>query len=368
MTEPDATRDPGTPTGGSPSVPPPATRREARARAAGGPGDTPDPHAVVTTGPSPARRYGRGRAVVAAATSAVLVAGVAIAGVQLHQARERAAEAEQRAEAIGLTAELSAAEDDFLSEQRRTAESEASRRSTEAAARVAREQAEAEEAARVAAEQAAAEAAAADAARAAQEQADADAAAAARAGAGSGSGGAPAGAPSNPGIAGWVDGRPVDAQGDVLWVTSVPTADGDGSNGHMPASQMCQVPWGTDQLGFAQYLRCDAADALTALNEAFRARFGASIDLDLTYRSYDDQVAMKAAFGGLAAAPGTSSHGLGTALDVQEWVGTYGFGTARYDWLVANGPTYGWYAPARVRQGQPYAEYWHFEYGPGRTS
>ncbi|WP_217616639.1 M15 family metallopeptidase, partial [Cellulomonas sp. GbtcB1] len=329
---------------------------------------TPDPHAVVTTGPSSARRYGRGGAAVAAATSAVLVAAVAIVGVQLHEAREHAAEDERRAEAIGLTAELSAAEDDFLSEQRRTAESEASRRSTEAAARVAREQAEAEEAARVAAEQAAAEAAAAEAARAAQEQAEAGAAAAARAGAGSGSGGAPAGAPSNPGIAGWVDGRPVDGQGNVLWVTSVPTADGDGSNGHMPASQMCQVPWGTDQLGFAQYLRCDAADALTALNDAFRARFGASLDMDLTYRSYDDQVAMKAAFGGLAAAPGTSSHGLGTALDVQEWVGTYGFGTARYDWLVANGPTYGWYAPARVRQGQPYEEYWHFEYGPGRTS
>ncbi|WP_431837369.1 M15 family metallopeptidase [Cellulomonas sp. Y8] len=387
MTEPDATRDPGTPAvPGSPSVPPPATRREARARAASAAGATgatgaasaaaappdpagatPDPHAVVTTGPSPARRYGRGRAVVAAATSAVLVTGVAIAGVQLHQARERAAEAEQRAEAIGLTAELSEAEDDFLSDRRRVAEFEASRQSAEAG-RAARERAAAEEAARVAAEHAAAEAAAqaeAEAARAAEERAAAEAAAGAPASTGSG---APAGAPSNPGIAGWVDGRPVDGQGNVLWVTSVPTADGDGSNGHMPASQMCQVPGGTDQLGFAQYLRCDAADALTALNDAFRARFGASIDMDLTYRSYDDQVAMKAAFGGLAAAPGTSSHGLGTALDVQEWVGTYGFGTARYDWLVANGPTYGWYAPARVRQGQPYEEYWHFEYGPGRTS
>lgn len=374
MTEPEATRDPGaTDVPGSTSVPPPATRREARARTAaatapaGGAGPRAETQPVVTTGPSPARRHGRGRAVIAAATSAVLVAAVAIVGVQLHTAGERAAEAEQRAEAIGLTAELSAAEDDFLSEQRSAAESEASRRSTEAV-RVAREQAAAEEAARVAAEQAAAEAAAAEAARAAQEQADAEAAAAARASGGSGSGGAPAGAPSSPGIAGWVDGRPVDAQGNVLWVTSVPTADGDGSNGHMPASAMCQVPWGTDQLGFAQYLRCDAADALTALNEAFRAQFGASVDMDLTYRSYEDQVAMKAAFGGLAAAPGTSSHGLGTALDVQEWPGTYGFGTARYDWLVANGPAYGWYAPARVRQGQPYAEYWHFEYGPGRTS
>lgn len=307
----------------------------------------------------------RGRAVVAGVTSAVLVAAVAVAGVQLHQGRERAAQAEQRAEAIGLSAELAAAEDEFLAERRGAAVAEASRQAAEAG-RAAREQAAAEEAARVAAEQAAAEAAAAEAARAAEEQAAADAAAA-RAASGTGTG-APAGAPTNPGIAGWVDGRPVDAQGNVLWVTSVPTADGDGSNGHMPASAMCQVPWGTDQLGFAQYLRCDAADALTALNEAFRAQFGASIDLDLTYRSYEDQVAMKAAFGGLAAAPGTSSHGLGTALDVQEWAGTYGFGTARYDWLVANGPAYGWYAPARVRQGEPYEEYWHFEYGPGRTS
>jgi LAS superfamily LD-carboxypeptidase LdcB len=41
--------------------------------------------------------------------------------------------------------------------------------------------------------------------------------------------------------------------------------------------------------------------------------------MDLTYRSYEDQVAMTEAFGALAARPGTSSHGLGTALDVQEW-------------------------------------------------
>lgn len=215
------------------------------------------------------------------------------------------------------------------------------------------------EAARLAAE----EAARVEAERLASEKAARDAAAAAakpKAGATTST--------TNPRIAGYVDGRPVDASGAVLWVTSVPTADGDGSNGNMPMSAMCKVPWGTDQLGFAQYLRCDAADALTALNDAFRAQFGVPIDMDLTYRSYADQVAMKAALGGLAAKPGTSTHGLGTALDVQEWTSVYGFGTARYDWLVANGPTYGWFSPARVRQGQPYAEYWHFEYGPGRTS
>ncbi|WP_066582699.1 M15 family metallopeptidase [Cellulomonas timonensis] len=188
----------------------------------------------------------------------------------------------------------------------------------------------------------------ADEARAAEAQAAAAATTGPAAGAATGSAG----------------GRPTDAAGNVLWVTSVPTADGDGSNGNLPMSAMCRIPWGTDQLGYAQYLRCDAAHALTRLNDAFRAAFGESIAMDLTYRSYEDQVAMKAAFGALAARPGTSSHGLGTALDVQEWPDVYGFGTARYTWLVENGPAHGWHAPPRVREDGPYPEYWHFEYAP----
>lgn len=180
-----------------------------------------------------------------------------------------------------------------------------------------------------------------------------------------GSGAAKAGSAGSGAAAGvGADGRPVDAAGNILWVTSVPTADGDGSNGHMPMSAMCAISWGTDQLGYTQYLRCDAAGALTDLEAAFRAHFGESIAMDLTYRSYADQVAMKAAFGPLAAAPGTSSHGYGTALDVQEWPDVYGFGTPRYEWLVANGPAFGWSAPARVREGAAYPEYWHFEYAP----
>jgi D-alanyl-D-alanine carboxypeptidase len=136
----------------------------------------------------------------------------------------------------------------------------------------------------------------------------------------------------------------------------------------MPMSSMCLIPWGTDQIGSPQYLRCDAADALNRLNDAFRTRFGESLAMDLTYRSYDEQVAIAAYYGALAAKPGTSSHGLGTALDVQEWPSVYGFGTERYVWLVANAPTYGWFAPARVRETGAYPEYWHYEYGPGRTS
>lgn len=161
---------------------------------------------------------------------------------------------------------------------------------------------------------------------------------------------APAPAPAKPGV--------------LVWITSIPTADGDGSNGHMPASAMCLIPWGTDTLGSPQYLRCDAEAALTRMNEAFKAQFGTPIALDLTYRSFDEQVAMRAALGPIAAVPGTSNHGLGLALDVPEQPDLYGFGTPRYEWFLTNGPSFGWDAPEDVRQGAAYPEYWHIEYHP----
>jgi LAS superfamily LD-carboxypeptidase LdcB len=91
---------------------------------------------------------------------------------------------------------------------------------------------------------------------------------------------------------------------------------------------------------------------------------GATHDATAKYRSYADQVAIREYYGARAAAPGTSRHGLGTALDVQEWPDVYGFDTPRYAWLVANGPAYGWSAPASVRADAAYPEYWHFEYAP----
>jgi D-alanyl-D-alanine carboxypeptidase len=145
---------------------------------------------------------------------------------------------------------------------------------------------------------------------------------------------------------------------DALY-TSVPSVDGDGSNGHMPRSAMSPLSWCTDAKGHQQWLRSDAAAAMTELNAAFRAEFGENIAIDLSYRSYDDQVRAKKLFGGLAATPGTSNHGLGLAIDTWEWK-AYDFGSARYEWLVAHGPDYGWVCPAATEKGNP--EYWHFEY------
>lgn len=141
--------------------------------------------------------------------------------------------------------------------------------------------------------------------------------------------------------------------------TSVPTEDGDGSNGHMPRSAMTPLSWCANSLGYQQWLRTDAAAAMVRLNDAFRAEFGENIAIDLSYRSYDDQVRAKQLFGGLAATPGTSNHGLGLAIDTYEWK-AYDFGSARYEWLVAHGPDYGWVCPAATEKGNP--EYWHFEY------
>ena len=143
--------------------------------------------------------------------------------------------------------------------------------------------------------------------------------------------------------------------------TSAPGADGDGSNGNIPASQMTQLAWGHDSVGTPQYLRTPAARSLDRLNAAYRARFGSDLNLDLTYRSYDGQVAMRNALGPIAAVPGTSTHGTGNALDVPEW-SCYAFGSVRRDWLVANGPAYGWVSPSWARQGSSNPEYWHYEY------
>ena len=147
----------------------------------------------------------------------------------------------------------------------------------------------------------------------------------------------------------------------VAFMTSTPSEAGDGSNGRVPRSRMAALPWCVDADGNAQWLRADAAAAMIRLNEAFRARFGENIAIDMSYRSYEQQVAMREHYGSIAARPGTSNHGWGTAIDTWEWQ-AYAFGSERYEWLVANAPTYGWVAPGWARQGGSNPEYWHFEY------
>jgi hypothetical protein len=144
--------------------------------------------------------------------------------------------------------------------------------------------------------------------------------------------------------------------------TSPATAGGDGSNGKLPPEALTAISWDVDPHGTPYYLKTAAAAALERLNAAFRSAFGHNLDLDLTYRDYDTQVAMRAALGTVAATPGTSTHGTGLALDVPELPCEYGWDSPQRSWLISNGPAYGWVSPSWAGRNGSNPEYWHFEY------
>ncbi|WP_418276254.1 M15 family metallopeptidase [Isoptericola jiangsuensis] len=135
------------------------------------------------------------------------------------------------------------------------------------------------------------------------------------------------------------------------------SADVTGGNGQLSDHSLCSL-W---QDGEA--LRPDAAVSLSALNEAFRARFGRDLCLVDSYRSLSSQYSVKASRGYLAATPGTSMHGWGLAIDLC----SKETGSAEvYGWLWDNAPSYGWENPPWAqRGGSGKYEPWHFEYRPG---
>ncbi|MCR6689422.1 MAG: M15 family metallopeptidase [Cellulomonas sp.] len=109
-------------------------------------------------------------------------------------------------------------------------------------------------------------------------------------------------------------------------------------------------------------MRADAASALAQLNTLYVAQFGADICVSSGYRTLQQQYAVKAQKGGLAAQPGKSNHGWGLAVDFCSSM-TSG---SRWDWLQANAATYGFENPDWAQPGGsgPY-ERWHWEYLKG---
>ena len=132
----------------------------------------------------------------------------------------------------------------------------------------------------------------------------------------------------------------------------------DASNGQLPASSLCTLWNGQDKL------RADAAVALAKLNIAYKQRFGADLCITDSYRTLSEQYRLRAIKPGLAAAPGTSEHGWGLAVDLCGGI-ERGSGS-RYQWMRANAPAYGWDNPewARVGGSGP-NEPWHWEYVAG---
>lgn len=128
-------------------------------------------------------------------------------------------------------------------------------------------------------------------------------------------------------------------------------------NGRIPLEALTPIPWAPEHR-----LREDATVALTAMNEAWKARFGYEIPINDAYRDYEGQVQAREDWCrrgkcGNAADPGTSNHGWALAVDIQ-----VGWNDAEYQWLKQNGPLYGWVHPPFAEPGGSAPEPWHWEF------
>ena len=147
-----------------------------------------------------------------------------------------------------------------------------------------------------------------------------------------------------------------DAKAAVAKVEEQARSTDGYTNGSIPLKVLCTVAFAP-----SQHLRCDAAEALARLNAAYRVDFGHDLVITGSYRTLEEQVATRAAKGSMAATPGTSNHGWGLAVDLDE---ADGYRSAQYTWLKANAMTYGWHHPTYMDEGGrgPH-EPWHWEFG-----
>ena len=127
-------------------------------------------------------------------------------------------------------------------------------------------------------------------------------------------------------------------------------------NGDIPRGALCPL-WGAG----SHVLRADAAAAFNELSKAYAAQFGRPICVTDSYRSYAMQVNLIGRKPGLAAAPGTSNHGWGRAVDLCD--GVNNFGTPHPPSGCAPTPrSSAGSTPPWAGQGRSRAEPWHWEF------
>ena len=147
-----------------------------------------------------------------------------------------------------------------------------------------------------------------------------------------------------------------DAKAAVAKVEKQARSTDGHTNGSIPLKVLCTVAFAP-----SQHLRCDAAEALVRLNEAYRVAFGRDLAISGSYRTLEEQISTRAAKGTMAAVPGTSNHGWGLAIDLDQ---VTSYRSAQYVWLKANAMAYGWHHPVYMDEGGrgPH-EPWHWEFG-----
>jgi hypothetical protein len=127
------------------------------------------------------------------------------------------------------------------------------------------------------------------------------------------------------------------------------------TNGAIPAAALCPL-WAAP----GQALRADAAAGFERLAQAYAAEFASPLCVTDSYRPLAQQVRLYAEKPTLAARPGTSNHGWGTALDLCG--GIQSFGTLQHAWMLAHAPLYGWFHPAWAEPTGSRPEPWHWEF------
>jgi hypothetical protein len=129
-------------------------------------------------------------------------------------------------------------------------------------------------------------------------------------------------------------------------------------NGRLPGLLLHPIGWSP-----RSQARTDPARAMTALGARFRREFGYYPHITDSYRTYAEQVAVKAAKGYLAATPGTSNHGWGLAFDLGSGINNRG--SVQHDWMQRNAKYFGFDNPDWATPGNPRFqkdEPWHWEY------
>jgi len=136
----------------------------------------------------------------------------------------------------------------------------------------------------------------------------------------------------------------------------LPATRGGYRNGCIPKAALKSI-WGYPY----HFLRGDAAAAFDRMSRDYAGTFGKPICVTDSYRSYAQQVALKALKPVLAAAPGTSNHGWGQAVDLCDGINS--FSSVTHQWMRTNAPRFGWYLPSWAQQGGSKPEPWHWEFG-----
>ncbi|QPZ39691.1 M15 family metallopeptidase [Paramicrobacterium chengjingii] len=125
----------------------------------------------------------------------------------------------------------------------------------------------------------------------------------------------------------------------------------------------------TVSIGGGHRLRADAARQWKLMDSAFRKARGHNIPITSSTRTmarqdylYQGWINRLPGFN-LALPSGKSTHNFGTAIDAGGNAGIEG--TADHNWLVKNGPKYGWHWTGRDFS---HREAWHFDYQPGTAT